>query len=290
MQKCICFVLAVLLVFSLCACAQQDQPQIDAPPQTDPPTDPPTEPPTAPATEPPDEFATMPPTEPSEDSPSEPSQGEGMYEIPPGAYVESDYIAFMYNEKNLDPILYDGFDLSACQKFSFYYTNKKTKQVTHITDEQVHIYANNCTHVFYVKNSEPNKIYAAPFGNVAASEVIYEMEAGKITALEMGPFQYQNTALQIVEDNKRLVWLDLLTDESQVLMEQNYLKTAKVIHQPMQSERESNLVKLDEGIYYLLDLNIIQFTGKLSNEQEFEDLYWYFRDTEELIKVETCSS
>ena len=57
MKKCICFVLAVLLVFSLCACAQQDQMQIEAPPQTDPPADPPTEPPTEPSTEP----ATEPP-------------------------------------------------------------------------------------------------------------------------------------------------------------------------------------------------------------------------------------
>lgn len=187
----------------------------------------------------------------------------------PGSYG----IPFVYDGSN--PVIGITPDLSECVLGYFYYVDMITTEVFFVCDASVSVFNGSDTHIFYVKEEEPNKIYATPLADLAQHTLVYESSVGKINKLAPGARQYYNTALEILVENRRFVWLDLTTGNSEVYMEQYYIETACVETGYGRSE------KID-GEWCLIDSNQIWFVGKLTEDDEIGQ-YWYFRDTGEII-------
>ena len=170
----------------------------------------------------------------------------------------------------------DEADVSECVEGWLYYCDYATHKVHFVSKEKVIAKNSNDTHVFFVTEAEPTKIYAAPLTDLTKHELIYESTFGEICK-DFGPgsHQYYNTALAFITDNKRFVWLDLTTGEAEVLMEQYDIVTACV-------DTGNDFVV--DGVPYLKDLNVIWFVGRLEEGDELQQ-YFYYRDTGE-IKID----
>ena len=177
-----------------------------------------------------------------------------------------------------DPKQYEGVDISDCELGALYYIDKTARKLYLITEEPVITYGNNDTHIFYVPRQEPSKIYAVSVADRARRMLIYESENGSITSgLFGGAFPYSNAALQFVEDDQRFIWLDLITGEAAVLMEQFYIRYAQV-------DSRSGTAIDENGQRYLKSTNVIYFMGK-RNEADDLSQYLYYCDTGEIEEV-----
>ena len=144
-----------------------------------------------------------------------------------------------------------------------YWVVEVTKECTLICDEPVTGYTRTDTHVYFVKESEPTKVYATPIGDFKNHELFYESTYGKITwmKVETGLHGY----MQFVADNKKFVLWDMATGESTLLMEQCYIHYAR-------------LYRADDGITWG---DFIEFEGKHKESDPLYTQYIYNRITGE---------
>ena len=105
-----------------------------------------------------------------------------------------------------------------------YWVVEATKESILICDEPVVAYTSNDTHIFFVKESEPTKVYATPIGNFKNHELLYESVYGSVSS--MVNYSNSNNLLQFVANGKKFVVYDMATRESTVLMEQYHINFA----------------------------------------------------------------
>ena len=117
-------------------------------------------------------------------------------------------------------------DLSECVEGSLYLCKLPWLTVHLICLGPIHIAIDRYDKVFFVKEEEPNKIYSAPLSDITQHTVVYESDSGTIDDIVILVLDFQNEVLQILEDNKRLVLLDLTAGTKEVILEQYYIERA----------------------------------------------------------------
>lgn len=156
-----------------------------------------------------------------------------------------------------------------------YWVVKATKEVYVICNEPVTDYERHDTYVYFVKASEPTKIYRTPVGDFSEHELIYTSTHGNVSYMTIDTYSIQkDLILQFVADNKKFMILDLNTGEDHCIMEQYYIQSAMFEDGCTDTwEEQRELVfygrTTEEGknkrFFYNLD------TGELVEETECED-------------------
>lgn len=145
-----------------------------------------------------------------------------------------------------------------------YWVVRSTKEYTLICDEPVIDYTATDTHVYFVKESEPTKIYRTPIGDFENHQLVYESSYGKVSYMIV--ISNSTEFLQFVADEKKFVMLDMSTGECTVLMEQYYINNAY-----MEGTGDGETWN-----------NWIWFQGKPSESDPPDRQYFYYRDTGEI--------
>lgn len=156
-----------------------------------------------------------------------------------------------------------------------YWVVKATKEVYVVCDEPVVNHVSTDTHVYFVKASEPTKIYRTPVGNFSEHELVYTSTHGNVSDMTIDTYTIQkDLILQFVADNKKFMILDLNTGEDHFIMEQYYIRSAlfedgctdtweeqrELVFYGMPTEEAK-----DTGYFYDLD------TGEIEEIHECED-------------------
>ena len=105
-----------------------------------------------------------------------------------------------------------------------YWVTETTKETVLLCEEPVIDYAFNDTHIFFNRESEPTKVYAIAIGDFTTCELIYESTYGDISYMQIE--SDLQGFLQFVAEEKKFVVLDMATNESTLLMEQDYIEYA----------------------------------------------------------------
>jgi len=149
-----------------------------------------------------------------------------------------------------------------------YWVVESTKEVFVICDEPVAQYQATDTHVFFVKQSEPTKIYVVPIGDFTNHHLYYESSDGDITDIDYMFYSQGEIRnyLQFVVDEKRFVMLNMTTNELAVILE---------------------AYEINRAFTYDPDGEWITFEGTLT-EGGKGGLYLYNRFTGELIEDTDC--
>ena len=109
----------------------------------------------------------------------------------------------------------------------YYAKNGKRSEMFVACNEPVECYNDDGVFGYFVKESEPERLYYAPMTNVTTQQVIYESGFGTINFIESHEFQgAQGKYVTLTEGNKRVVLLDLLASEITVLVEVYYVQDA----------------------------------------------------------------
>ena len=145
-----------------------------------------------------------------------------------------------------------------------YWVVRPTKEYTLICEEPVIDYTATDTHVYFVKESEPTKIYRTPIGDFVNHQLVYESSYGKVSYMIV--MSNSTEFLQFVADEKKFVMLDMSTGECTVLMEQYYINNAY-----MEGTGDGETWN-----------NWIWFQGKPSESDPPDRQYFYYRDTGEI--------
>ena len=270
MKKLFVILLTVLLLVG----CEQTNPEETTVPTTEPTTQATTAPTTVPTTAP-----TTAPTE-TISIPTEPTE---TTEPPENDSNRITRIAFVFSKRDTDML--DRHQLPGRENLKegyLYLADLEAKQIYPITDRPLYydpatsygdyknyVSSGSWTHVSYVLEDEPNKIYRTPIADITQTTLVYESEAGPITALSGGPWQYMDTVLQWIEEYRRYVWFDIPTATAEVLLELPYMLNA--------SADTENRVKID-GEDRLRDKNKIVVWGQLHEGEEM-DIYLYDRVT-----------
>ncbi len=164
------------------------------------------------------------------------------------------------------PFVQFKLDLSKLVEGHLYYIDLKTQEITSICDETIMAITYDYSGtdlVYYVKASEPKKIYQTNQKDPSSHTVIYESTYGFVNSLDCADNITKQKILQFVADNKKFVVLNLQTSETSLVMEQYYLMSAS----------------FEYGIYETWDEhNYVFFRGKLSEGEKIKN-YLYSRDT-----------
>ena len=145
-----------------------------------------------------------------------------------------------------------------------YWVVRSTKEYTLICDEPIIAYTATATHVYFVKESEPTRIYRTPIGDFVNHQLVYESSYGKVSYMIV--MSNSTEFLQFVADEKKFVMLDMSTGECTVLMEQYYINNAY-----MEGTGDGETWN-----------NWIWFQGKPSESDPPDRQYFYYRDTGEI--------
>ena len=224
MKKNLSIVLALLLLLTACqALPDGDQSMASTPSSsgsiTPPPSSsvvPPTSStaPTVPTTQP-----TVPTTTPPETNPNLPPV--------PTDFDTTDGLAFRYYGPK-DIVLSPSWKYTEGTPEHLYWVKKTTKEVFVICDEPIVKHVTTETHIFFVKRSEPTKIYVVAIGDFTNHQLYYESTLGNITNLSYvmyGDSEIKNY-LQLVVDEKRFVMLNMITGEGTVVFETYRINSA----------------------------------------------------------------
>ena len=152
-----------------------------------------------------------------------------------------------------------------CMVDHLYWVVESTKECILICDEPIYSrsYTTTDTHVYFVKESEPTKIYRTPIGDFENHQLLYESAYGKVTYMT---FISKLDCLQFVADEKKFVQLDMSSGESAVLMEQYYIEFAYLEPVPLQDD-----IELREWIW---------FYGKPTEDAPQGDYFYYWQTGE----------
>jgi len=214
---------------------------------------------TNPGTQVPTQAPTVAPTAAPTERPTEPT-------IPPTEPIPDSYGApVIYGEWEGDPAL-QKVNVSGCVKGYLYYLDFKNDRLFTVLEEEVLLKAGNDNYVFYVKASEPNRIYMTPKANFQQHTLLYESTSGAITLVhDACLLQYDNELLCLTTDNKKMLLFNITTGETELVAEQYNVQKWSVI---------DNSQKVDSWRAYY----DIYFVGKLSEDDELDE-YCYYRDT-----------
>jgi len=222
-----------------------------------------TEPATVPTTAPTTEPAVVPTTAPTTEQTTPPTAESTVN-------LSERIITFRYHGK--DPGLGWDVDTSQCVVDHLYAFNKNTQKIIVICDSPVVTDNLDENFVYFVKATEPTKIYAVPFTALDQHRVLYETDGGAVTNVFFVTEQFRNQALQFVVDNKQHIWLDFTTGETMVMMEQYYIEHAHV---------DTTGPIYREPVEKWQDYERIYFVGKLNENDKLND-YLYYRSTGEI--------
>ena len=175
-----------------------------------------------------------------------------------------------YGEPNVE-LGPDWVPPSDCLVDHLYWVIKSTKECILICDEPIfsRSYTTTDTHVYFVKESEPTKIYRTPIGDFANHQLFYESTFGKVNYMDI-VYRLEGY-LQFVADEKKFVLLDMATKESTVFMEQYYIEFAYLETVPHQED-----IELREWI---------GFFGKPTEDAPQGDYFYYWKTGE--VKPDT---
>ena len=177
----------------------------------------------------------------------------------------SDGHAFIF--QGHQPTIRFEVDLSKLVEGHLYYIDLSTQEITPICDETVMTHAEDdfdADFVYYVKASEPTKVYCTNQRNPEAHTMVYESTLGPVTYITINDDTItKQKILQFVADNKYFAVLDLETGETSLVMEQYYLRSAFFEYGIHETWNEHNYVF---------------FSGKLSEGVKIKN-YLYSRDT-----------
>lgn len=177
----------------------------------------------------------------------------------------SDGRAFVtYGEPNVE-LGPDWVPPSDCMVDHLYWVVKSTKECILICDEPIYSrsYTTTDAHVYFVKESEPTKIYRTPIGDFANHQLFYESAYGKVNYMS---FVSKLDCLQFVADEKKFVLLDMATKECTVCMEQYYIEFAYLETVPHQEDIEL--------------MEWIGFFGKPTEDAPQGDYFYYWKTGE----------
>ncbi len=166
------------------------------------------------------------------------------------------------HKESIDSAL-DEYDLSDCIVGYLYWLDEETYQVTLLLAESISMYSHEGSYIYYVKETEPIKIYRMLITDPAQSEKVLEAQ-GAVSYLCFYPGV--KNYLQYVVDNKNFSVLDLNTGEEMMLMEQYYINLA-------------NMGGKAEGVLG----DWIWFEGKITEEDKRMEYYFYNRFTGEIV-------
>lgn len=182
-----------------------------------------------------------------------------------GDSVEIEGFAFIF--AGHQPTIQFEVDISKLIEGHLYYIDLNTREITLICDETVLISTEddfNVNFEYYVKASEPTKIYRTNPKHPKAHTVIYESTFGPINYIVSDAYAItKQEVLQFVADNKYYVLLDLERGETSLMMEQYYIEYALIAHESYDTWNE---------------LDLVLFRGKL-NEDDKVRTYEYSRST-----------
>ena len=105
-----------------------------------------------------------------------------------------------------------------------YWVVKYTGESILVCDEPVIDATKTDTNIFFVKKSEPTKVYVTAIGDFKNHEFVCESTYGSVSAIRN--YTNSSTLLQFVADGKKFVVYDMATGESTVLMEQYHINFA----------------------------------------------------------------
>lgn len=173
--------------------------------------------------------------------------------------------AFVTYDEPVVELMPDWVPPSDCLVDHLYWVVKSTKECILICDEPIYSrsYTTTDTHVYFVKESEPTKIYRTTIGDFANHQLFYESTYGKVTYMT---FISKLDCLQFVADEKKFVQLDMSSGESTVLMEQYYIEFAYLEAVPLQDD-----IELREWIW---------FSGKPTEDAPQGDYFYYWQTGE----------
>ena len=182
-----------------------------------------------------------------------------------GDSAEMDGFAFIFRGRQ--PTIQFEVDISKLIEGHLYYIDLNTREITLICDETVVVSVEddfNADFEYYVKASEPTKIYRTNPKHPKAHTVIYESTFGPINYIVSDAYAItKQEVLQFVADNKYYVLLDLESGETSLMMEQYYIEYALIAHGSYDTWNE---------------LDLVLFRGKL-NEDDKVRTYEYSRST-----------
>ena len=107
-----------------------------------------------------------------------------------------------------------------------WYVNDTKERIT-ICDEWACAYASNDTHVFFVKNTEPTRVYVTAIGDFENHYLYYESPYGNISFMIIA--HGAEECLLFVVDSKRVYLLEISTRESFFMMEQYHIESAYMV-------------------------------------------------------------
>ena len=182
-----------------------------------------------------------------------------------GDIEEMEGFAFIF--RGHQPTIRFDVDISKLIEGHLYYIDLDTQEITLVCDETVVVSQTdefNADFEYYVKASEPTKIYRTNPKDPKAHTMIYESTFGPINNIQSskGAITKQEV-LQFVADNKYFVVLELETGETTIVMEQYYLESAFFEYGIHETWEEHNYVF---------------FSGKLGEGEKVKQ-YLYSRDT-----------
>ena len=160
-----------------------------------------------------------------------------------------------------------------CLVDHLYWVIESTKECILICDEPIYSrsYTTTDTHIYFVKESEPTKIYRTSIGDFANHQLFYESTYGNVNYIAI--LDYYTTGienyLQFVADEKKFVLYDMITGESTIFMEQYYIEYALIGSAYDGSIFENNIV----------------FFGKPTEDAPQGDYFYYWQTGE--IELDT---
>lgn len=182
-----------------------------------------------------------------------------------GDSTEWEGFAFIFDGQQ--PTIQFEVDISKLVEGYLYYIDLDTQEITLVCDETVVVSQTdeyNADFEYYVKASEPTKIYRTNPKDPKAHTMIYESTFGPINYIQSskGAITKQEV-LQFVADNRYFVVLELGTGKTTLVMEQYYLRSAFFEYGIHETWEEHNYVF---------------FSGKLGEGEKVKQ-YLYSRDT-----------
>jgi len=269
MKKSLSIVLALLLLLTACQVMPDDDQSLASTPSSI--TPPPSSSVVPPSSSTASTVPTTQPTVPPTTQPTVPP--ETNPNLPPVLtdFDTEDGTAFItYPFPNVE-LMPNWVPPAECLVDHLYWVVESTKECILICDEPIYSrsYTKTDTHIFFVKESEPTKVYVTAIGDFSNHQLFYESTYGNVSYMIV--VSRLEGYLQFVADEKKFIMLDMTTGEIVLSMEQYYIELAHIGTVPHQED-----IEIREWI---------SFRGKLS-EDALNGQYFYYWKTGE-VKPDT---
>lgn len=185
-------------------------------------------------------------TEPTETEP--PPTGSPVPLADGMSFIYKGKVPFLWAERNPEDV---------CAAGHLYYMNRDTEDAFLICGEPVELAMDLGNAVCFVKSAELNRVYITYLSDFSSHSLLYETDAKGINQLAEVSHQYTNKVVVLLEDHCRVVWVDMETGASKVLMEQYYIMSAGIWGKEEVVDGQTIFAELE-----------VMFTGKLSTDDQ----------------------